>query len=432
MSDSMTAYVGATAIPGDGRAAIEDSVVLVAGGRIVAVGAGHTPIPADSERVDLTGRYLLPGLTEAHAHVSGFASEAYHPDAPGKFRAAPPLMEGLLRWGCTTVRDTGGPDLESTQNLQRHGQLWPRFFGSGPNLDGHPGGPWKGMWKTNDPAEVSRFVGLEADAGMDFIKLYAWMTEDGVAQAVRAAHRRGLLVAAHVGHAVTAERAVQLGVDALEHIRIGPELVPADKWAEYQALPAKPRDAMGSSKSWRYVDLQSAAVERVINTLVSAGTYLTPTLAISESHLHPGEAGDESLHHDDSITGELQYDAAESEIADQQFRRIQEFVGMAHAAGVHIVAGSDTPSPVLAPGESLHAELELLVQSGLSPLQAITAASYTAARLLGKSDHIGSLRHGNFADLLILNQDPLADIKNSRSIETVLLEGQVAWTATQA
>src|SRR5262249_52936182 len=161
------------AIPGDGRAPIPDSVLLVDEGRIVALGDARTPVPADADVIDLAGKFVLPGLTEGHAHVSGFASEAYHPDADGRFRAAPPLMEDLLTWGVTTVRDTGGPDLESTQELKKHGQAWPRFFGSGPNLDGHPGGPWKGMWKTDDPREVRDLVEIEADAGMDFIKVYA-------------------------------------------------------------------------------------------------------------------------------------------------------------------------------------------------------------------------------------------------------------------
>ena len=422
----LTAYVGALAVPGDGRAPIRDSVLLVAGGRVVALGPASTPIPADAVRVDLRGRYLLPGLTESHAHISGFASEAYHPDAPGKFRAAPPLMESLLRWGVTTVRDTGGPDLASTQALQKHGQAWPRFFGSGPNLDGHPGGPWKGMWKTDDPAEVRDLVEIEADAGMDFIKVYAWMGEEVMAEAIRTAHGFGLLVA---GHVVTAERAVELDIDALEHVRIGRELVPDDRLAELLALPGKPRDEMASSKPWRFVDLDSAPVDRVIDLLVRSGTYLTPTLAIFESHLDPeaGAAGDASLHHHDSITGELQYDGTEAEAARHEFELMQAFVGRAHAAGVRICAGSDTPSPVLTPGESLHTELGLLVQAGLTPLQAIEAATQTPARLLGHAHEIGSLSNGHHADFVVLDANPLADIANTRTVETVVLGGTPVW-----
>ena len=428
----MQAYLGATAITGDGRTAIADSVVLVEHGRILAVGDGRTPVPAEAETVDLRGRFLLPGLTEGHAHISGFASEAYHPDAEGPFRNASTLMDDLLRWGVTMVRDTGGPDLASTQLLQRHGRAWPRFFGSGPNLDGHPGGPWKGIWKTDVPKEVADFVEMEADAGMDFIKCYAWMNEDVLATAIREAHRFGLRVAGHVGYRVTAERAVQLGIDALEHIRIGVEVVPANRMAEYRALPFRPRDELGSMTAWRFVELDSPEVEGMINLLVERGTYVTPTLAIFQSHLDPHAEGDESLHHDDSTTGEAQYDPAETEIAQFQFDQISAFVGMAREAGVKIVAGSDTPSPQLAPGPAAHTELELLVQAGLTPLQAIEAATATAAELLGRSHDLGGLRGGNHADLLVLTENPLADIRNTRSIDRVVLGGDLVWQREQS
>jgi imidazolonepropionase-like amidohydrolase len=423
----MQAYTGATAVTGDGRTAIPDSVVLVERGRIVAVGDARTPVPADAETVDLRGRFLLPGLAECHAHISGFASEAYHPEAEGPFRAAAGLMDDLLRWGVTTVRDTGGPDLASTQALQRHGRAWPRFFGSGPNLDGHPGGPWKGMWKSDVPQEMADFVEIEADAGMDFIKCYAWMDEPAMTAAIRAAHGFGLRVAGHVGYRVTAERAVQLGMDALEHVRIGPELVPEDRLAEYRALPFRPRDEMGSMTAWRFVELDSPAVERVIDLLVARGTYLTPTLAIFESHLDPHADGDDALKHDDSTTGELQYDPTETAVAQLQFDRICAFVGRAREAGVRIAAGSDTPSPHLAPGPAVHTELELLVRSGLTPLQAIESATATAADLLGHPSEFGTLRGGARADLVVLTDDPVADIRNTRSVERVLLGGDPVW-----
>ncbi|MHA3701313.1 amidohydrolase family protein [Jatrophihabitans sp. YIM 134969] len=427
------AYLGATVVPGDGRPPVRDAVLLVSHGRVVALGGATTPVPADATRVDVRGRWILPGLTESHAHISGFASEAYHPEVEGKFRAAPPLMESMLRWGVTTVRDTGGPDLASTQALQRHGQRWPRFFGSGPNLDGHPGGPWKGMWKTDDPVEVRDLVEIEYDAGMDFIKVYAWMNEEVMTAAIRAAHEFGLRVAGHVGGVVTAERAVEIGIDALEHVRIGRELVPEDLLPQLYALPAKPRDIMASSKPWRFVDLDSPPVERVIDLLVASGTYLTPTLAIFETHLDPDgeQAGDPSLHHHDSITGELQYDGSETEAARHEFELMQAFVGRAHAAGVRICAGSDTPSPVLTPGESLHTELGLLVQAGLTPLQAIEAATSVPARLLGHGHEIGALSNGLHADFVVLDADPLADIANTRSIESVFLGGTPAWTRDQ-
>jgi hypothetical protein len=182
---------------------------------------------------------------------------------------------------------------------------------------------------------------------------------------------------------------------------------------------------MASSASWRFVDLDSQAVDRVINRLLKSGTHLTPTLAISESHLVPKQylPGEKNFH-DDSVTGDLQHTPGEEAIARAQFDRIVEFVGRAHASGVRIVAGSDTPSPALPPGQSLHRELQLLVRAGLTPLQAIEAATFTPAQMLGQAGKTGSLRHGNRADLLILSADPLADIANTAAIEAVLLGGK--------
>ncbi|SDG26774.1 amidohydrolase family protein [Klenkia brasiliensis] len=439
------AVLAGTLVPGDGRPPLTDAVLLAADGRITWVGrrTGAT-IPDDALVLDARDGWVVPGLVEGHAHITSFAAPAYHPDAPPPFHDAPLLLDAFARWGITTIRDTGGPELRALRTLQTHTGPWPRLFGSGPNLDGRPGGPWKGMWKTDDPAEAVEFVAREADAGVDFIKVYAWMTADVLAAVTEASHRRGLKVAGHVGHLVSGLEAVRLGVDALEHVRIGRELLDDAGRAAVAALPVRPRDAMADTRAWRYLDPDGDAVGAAIDVLLEHGTWLTPTLAVHEAilggtgHDHDhghgapdGVAAAIGLHHDaTSARGEAS--AEDRELGPVELDRICRFVARAHAAGVRICAGSDTPSGSVPPGSGVHRELELLVAAGISPAEALRSATSRTAELLGRTGSFGSLVPGSEADLVVLDHDPLADVSATRTIRTVLRSGRQLHTAVPA
>jgi imidazolonepropionase-like amidohydrolase len=435
------AVLAGTLVPGDGRAALTDALVLAQDGRITWVGRrSEGVVPDDAVVVDASDGWVLPGLVEGHAHITSFASAAYHPDAPPPLHDAPLLLDAFSRWGVTTIRDTGGPELGALRTLQAHTGPWPRLFGSGPNLDGNPGGPWKGMWKSDDPVEAVEFVAREADAGVDFVKVYAWMTPEVLAAVVEASHRRGLRVAGHVGHLVTAREAVRLGVDALEHVRVGRELLDEAGTAAWHALPRRPRDEMSDTRPWRFVDPDGAAVDELLGYLVEHGTWLTPTLAVHEviagGHGHEHGTSPEitaaiDLHRDaTSARGEPSEE--DRRWAALEFERICRFVARAHEAGVRICAGSDTPSGSVAPGSGIHRELELLVAAGISPAEAIRSATSRTAELLGRSAVLGSVTPGTFADLVVTGTDPLADVSATRDIRTVLLAGRQVHTAVPA
>ena len=417
----------------DGGATIEDATVLLDGARFSWVGRRHErPVPDDARVIDVTGQWLIPGLVEGHCHVSGFASPAYHPGL-GAYAAAPPIMDEFVRHGITTVRDTGGPDLESMQSLQHHDRPWPRFFGSGPNLDGLPGGPWKGIWKTDDPAEGREFVAREHDGGADFIKVYAWMKAPVMQAVIDESHRRGLRVAAHVGHEVTVEEAVRMGVDALEHVRVGPELLTDDQRAQVAALPPRYHDELASGAAWRFIDPDGPAVERILELLLEHNVYLTPTLVIHQRILHAAEAAGPLAANADLETAFSQHedaqglarDYAEEDIANGriEFDRICRFVGRAHEAGVRIVAGSDTPSASVFPGAALHEELRLLTGAGLSTRAALAAATVVPAALLGRAHQFGAIRPGLAADFVLLDADPFSDIANVGKVAATWRDG---------
>lgn len=435
------AVLAGTLVPGDGRTALADALVLAQDGRITWVGRrSEGTVPDDALVVDASDGWVLPGLIEGHAHITSFASAAYHPDAPPPFHDAPLLLDAFARWGVTTIRDTGGPELGALRRLQSHSGPWPRLYGSGPNLDGNPGGPWKGMWKSDDPAEAVEFVAREADAGVDFVKVYAWMTPEVLAAVVEASHRRGLRVAGHVGHLVSAREAVRLGVDALEHVRVGRELLDEAGTAAWHALPRRPRDEMSDTRPWRFIDPDGAAVDELLGYLVEHGTWITPTLAVHEAiavgHGHSHDTTPEITAaiqlHRDATSAKGEPSEEDRRWAGVEFERICRFVARAHEAGVRICAGSDTPSGSVAPGSGIHRELELLVAAGISPAEAIRSATSRTAELLGHGAVLGSVTPGTFADLVVTGADPLADVSATRAIRTVLLAGRQVHTAVPA
>jgi imidazolonepropionase-like amidohydrolase len=427
---------GATLIDGTGRAPIDDSVVLVAGERIANVGRrADTPVPDDCERVDLTGKTIIPGLIDGHAHVAAVAGNLdFKAEDPEAVREL--FLREFIEHGVTSVRDTGGPDAGPIFHLLRAGRSrWPRIFGSGPNLDGPPGGPWPGLLVVQDSQHAREMVRGLIAAGVSFLKTYIWMSTDVLTAVVEEAHASGVRVAAHVGHAITAKEAILCGVDALEHVQIGRELVSADQLPLLRTLPARTHDAIFDSRSWRFIDPASPPADRLIELMVQRGVFLTPTLTVARTVHHgddPRVVAPEGIQRMpqefreqwelDAYT--IDHTAEDFAHAKVQMAKQMEFVGRAHEAGVSIVAGTDTPNPFVLPGVSLHDEMGLLVDCGLSPMEALVSATGRAAQLLGEQNHLGTVEKGKLADVVVLDADPLKDIANTRRVRAVLKSGQ--------
>ena len=175
--------------------------------------------------------------------------------APGELGLAGDVMPILPRYGITAVRDTGGPDTDVTWQPMKQGRDdWPRFFGSGPVIDGWPGGPFPGLWKTTDVETARNWVRILAGLGVDFVKTYVWIRRDVMAAVVDQAHELGLRVASHVGLEITALTAIELGVDALEHVRLGAECVDPAAREQLLALPHRFLDEIGDHRAWRWID----------------------------------------------------------------------------------------------------------------------------------------------------------------------------------
>ena len=427
--------VGGTLLDGSRRAPIPDAAVEIRGGRIINVCRRADISSSAPEVIDISGTWLMPGLIDAHAHVGSLLYNRFAASDPSSITDS--FMRAFLDHGITTVRDTGSPDTGERFRLLKAGRPdWPRFFGSGPNLDGPPGGPWPGLTVVNGPDDAVRQTNQLIDAGVDFLKVYVWMPAETVSAVVATAHARGRLVAAHVGNILTVAEAVRLGVDALEHVRVGFELLTEDERRELAALPPRATDYLISFRPWRWVRPDEARVGELIDLLVERDIVITPTLTLSQAVLRPRtpetarSAGTYFMPHEIQAHWEAETDQADFTSEDWaaapiELERQLEFIGRAHAAGVRIACGTDTPKPDVVPGYSMHEELRLLVRAGLSPADALVAATGRAAELLRQTGEIGTVTKRARADLLVLDADPTANIANTTRIRAVIKDGEV-------
>ena len=436
---AVTALVGGRVVDGTGRAPIDDAVVLIDGERIDAVfRRGDMEIPAGAETVDIAGSTVIPGLIDCHVHVGVLADNSFlQVDDPASL--ADLFMTTLLRHGVTTVRDTGNFDPDKIFRTFKQGRdTWPRFFGAGTILDGpaDPPAPWRWLAIIDDEESARRETAKLAESGMDFIKVYVWASLPVLRAVVSEAHRRGVRVAAHVGHVVTVEEAVKVGVDALEHVRVGRELVPEEDQAELADLPGRILDPLVGFQPWRYIDPESDLADGLIALMAERGTFITPTLTLSQSILAGNTSGGtcpEGLDEmPEAVTEQwrryaypFDYSETDWEQAPVELRNQMAFIGRAQRGGVKVTAGTDLTNPFVVPGHSMHEELRLLVEGcGFTPMEAIVAATGRAADLLGQADDLGTVEKRKLADLVVLEADPLEDIRNTSRISAVYKDGQ--------
>lgn len=414
---TQTAYVGATVIDGIGRI-ITDAVLLEDGGHIVAVGPRDSvDVPPGADVVDLTGRWVIPGLIDGHAHAGESTVARY------------------LSYGVTSIRHVGG-NLESLTSLNRRiaadSVNGPRLYLAGETLTGAPA-VWPGQVVLDSPADADSAVSRLAAAGVSQIKLYTHTTQELMGAVVEAARKHNIPVTAHLGY-VDAMNAARLGVDALEHLSGVVEATVADPAPFYRAHERFPNGWMTFLRGWAGLD--SASLDRVATFLAGTRITLVPTLIQSETYarvLDSTYAGTLDL---TSVTAAereewnlpdliRRYGITRADMEPlAQARRWQElFLRRFVAKGGRVVAGSDSPNQLLAPGASIHEELALLVRAGMTPAQALDAATSSAAQLL-RADSIGVLRAGAVADFVVLQANPLDDIRNIKRLESIVARGR--------
>ena len=428
-----TAIVGGTLVDVRSGRTTPNATVLVEGDRIAAAGAAdRVRVPAGAREIDARGGWLIPGLTDMHAHVRNLA-----------------LLPIYLAFGVTTVRDPGS-NLARSQLLRRDlgsgRRIGPRLFFAGPLLDGIP--PlWPDMSLLVDTeARAEAAVRFLAASGVDFIKVYNSVPERSLETIVRTAHALGLRVTGHVPRSLTMSRAVEIGMDGLEHIRVtGREMLPADEAAKLDYLPVRRREAL----LWERFDLSTPRFAELIVRLAAKRVFLDPTFVVDAAPLRGTEdrARAEAMEHLPAWIGEtVRRATAAREAGDPQrvmeqppellesgragFRKRQRFVKMCADAGVPLVSGTDHTGPGDdLPGRGIQCELGYLAECGLSALAALRSSTLTAAEALGKESEQGTIEPGRRADLLVLDADPLADVRNVAKIRAVIHGGRATTPA---
>jgi imidazolonepropionase-like amidohydrolase len=409
---------------------LQHRTVIVEGDRIRRVApANDVTTSAHARVLDARDRWVLPRLIDMHVHGSS------RPDVP---------LELYVANGVTAIRDLGGP-LTPLQRVRQEAEtgtrVAPRLYFVGPILDGSPPVAPSISIVVDTPSRALSAVNFLVDQHVDAIKVYNGITEPVLRAIVRAARDRHVPVVGHVPRAISASRAIQIGMDVIEHSLIRAVdlqawgiLTERDTKTIHAATSVTQREAM----IWRHVDLKSRHVRTLIAQLAAGNTFLSPTLSIDEfdslflypaqsSHPHnsflPRSLVDETLGAEHQILKVLK----DLEVAAREgVEKRRAFVNMSHRAGVRIVAGTDGPGiGSLAPGVGLHRELQLLVTSGLTPLHAIRAATFDAAAALRQEQNLGAVEDGKLADIVIFRADPRLNIANVAQIEAVVIRGQL-------
>jgi imidazolonepropionase-like amidohydrolase len=398
-------------------------------------------IPRGTKGLDATGKFLIPGLVDMHAHLTG----AGEPSGSREF-----ILPLMLANGITTVRDMGG-DLDSLktlrQEIERGKLLAPRIFFAGPYLDGKPPFFQPSLVVTNS-AEAADDVHSLVSRGADFIKVQSNLSREAYFAIANVCRRDHITFVGHVPDRVTAGEASDAGQRSIEHLTGVLRACSNDEAGlmrkQFAAAPKKATlgQSLNRELSWERELLESYSEERaasLIAEFVRNQTWQVPTLILLRNDAFPTPETDTS--HDarrkyiplkvlaNWEKGAKERDkgatAQEFSLRESLMQASLPIVGKMNAAGVPIMAGTDTTAPYVFPGSSLHEELALLVKAGLTPMQALQAATKMPAEFLGKLQTEGTVQQGKIADLVLLDASPLEDIHNSTKIRAVILRGKL-------
>lgn len=421
-------------IDGTGAPAAADRTVLIDGARIVAVQAGGDAVPAGYRAIDLTGRTVLPGIIGMHDHQYYIARPNLQPNGHSDSPVMVPQMTFssprlYLAMGVTTLRTAGSVEPYTDLNMKRSidaGTLpGPHMDVTGPYLEGD-GSPFIQMHQLADAADATRTVNFWADQGVTSFKAYMNITRAQLKAAIDAAHARGIKITGHLC-SVTYLEAAALGIDDLEH----------GFFVNTQLDPGKTPDvcpASGGDPTLAAMPAGGPEATALIRTLVTRKVAVTSTLPVFETDspqyrllpqrvldLMTPEARTDYLYLFQRVaTGDPQRRAAAAKLYANAVALERQFV----AAGGLLLAGPDpTGAGNVLPGFGDQRAIELLVDAGFSPVEAIRIATLNGAKFLGLEARIGSIAPGKNADLMVVIGDPSVKIDDLASVETVFKDG---------
>jgi imidazolonepropionase-like amidohydrolase len=421
-------------IDGTGAPAREDQVITIAEGKIKAIFSnGDLIIPTGAKVLDLDGYTVLPGLVGMHDHM--FFPMGGNPPMYSNMGFSFPRL--YLALGVTTIRTTGSvqpyADLEIKKLIDTGRMIGPKMFITAPYLEG--AGSFTPVMHTLTGADDARkMVNYWADQGATSFKAYMNITRDELRAAVEEAHKRGLKVTGHLC-SIGFREAAEIGIDNLEH----------GIFPDSEFVPNKQPDrcpGASVSQTLRNLDIKSDAVQQTIKTLVAKNVAVTSTLPVFEAGapLASAQAGPTAIGAPGAVLNQrmlnvmnnearIRYLTARARISADSpqaslVRKSMDFERAFVAAGGLLLAGLDpTGNGGVVAGFGDLREVELLVEAGFTPLEAIKIATFNGARFLGEDSRLGSIAVGKQADLMIVKGNPATKINDIQNVEIVFKDG---------
>ena len=422
--------------------------IIVEGDRILSIQTARKAIQLlkDDVVIDAEGKFVIPGLWDAHVHLT-FIPELDYKTSYDLF----------LKNGITSIRDTGGIIKKMQPAItyaKQNPNKTPRLFFAGPLIDGKDR-VYKGMElgfpdlsigidETSDIAEIVDELVAE---GATFLKSYEMLSRPTYIKLLQVAEEKGLRVTGHIPLSIDLMEAINAGLGGMQHIRnldLACSIDADETRAQRGVLLSNHGEIAGSAlrskihNAQRYTAIENFDETRcnsIIRALAKNDVYQTPTLTINTFGSKRFFADEEWRDTYNFLPKALQktWQAESLRLSAQTVQQndvifenwSMKIVSLFNENNVKILAGTDTPIGYLTPGYSLHKELELLVEAGLSPREALRSATITPAEFFNLENKMGSLDEGKVADILILNHNPLNDIKNTQDIYKVISKGMV-------
>ena len=398
------AIVHARIIDGVGGPPTEDGAVILRGSKIEYAGAtAAAAIPRDAQIIDAKGKSVMPGLADMHVHLQG-GWDGISVDLLGYQR----YLNAMLYSGITTLLDTGNYQpwiLQLRQEVASGRLIGPRIYCTGAMIDASDPA-WPDLaYALSSRAQIPEFVQRDKRANVDMIKGYANLSDRMLRNLVEAAHKEKIRVVIDQWERNGSPDLVRTGIDGFAHAPT--RKMPAD---DIQLIRERGLFVITTLVVEEYSGRRRLADLRFLDEPLIAET--TPPWFLTELRTEATRKLNEAE----------QKDAEKSATGfDEMKRNVKKLMD----AGVLLAAGTDAPYPGVFQGEAIHHELELLVEAGMTPLQAIRMATYNAAQIMHAEQEWGSLQTGRLANLVIVSGNPAIRISDSRKIDTVILNGKV-------
>lgn len=378
---------------GTGKDVLANVTIEIRNGKIAAIRAGQEAVglPAGVPVVDAGGKMALPGLMDNH----------YHYWSP--FDGA-----RLIARGITSVRDPGvsiSDSMNFKESIALGMMTGPNIYTCGPLIDGLGGYHPKVDVALNKPAAAAALVRSLKAQGVDALKVYFLLNPEVLSAVIKEARSQGLPVTGHIGVRTGWREAMDAGINGFSHVRVWKDFLPREKQpqGEDESLDSSKNPVARMQADWSDIDPDSPAVEALIKMMIEKKVAIDPTLTIQRiGEGHRRRFGPEQF-----------------ALAQETFKRMSRFVERAQKMGVMLLAGTDNVN--------LHDEMETYAEAGISNVEILKAATANGAEWLGKKSEFGTIEVGKRADIILVDGDPVANIKEIRKISVVIKDGRVAF-----